>query len=95
MTDSVPAAETDLPDALRWFAPWRWKRGRWLLLLICLPVYPLSIGPVIWLYQHQWISPTAASTLEQIYSPLKYLHDSIPPVGFLLDRYINFWNSLP
>lgn len=84
----------DLPLSVRWFAPWRWRRRYQLLVLLLLPAYPLSIGPIVWLYEHRLISPQFLVTLETLYYPLQFAHSNSEWCRFLLDIYTEFWRDL-
>src|SRR5579859_1453635 len=55
------------------------RRERWAkctvaaVVVLALVVYPLSIGPMVWLFQHGWIPGWVVDQVLWIYAPLGYL----------------------
>jgi hypothetical protein len=47
-----------------------------VVLVVVLVGYPLSLGPVNWLYMRGWISQPALDTIDYIYTPLD--RDTMP-----------------
>jgi hypothetical protein len=65
----------------------------WIALVLCgLLAYPLSVGPISWLANHDVFSESTMSGLELFYSPLSVVADNdIPVLTWLLDGYLAFW----
>jgi hypothetical protein len=68
----------------------RWGPAAAVALVLIVPLlYPLSLGPVVLLYdslgQPQWME-----RLEPIYAPLMDLPE---PLESLLDRYVDLWDQ--
>lgn len=68
--------------------PSRGKGGLliWSLVLLLLVSYPLSIGPVRYIYPYsvpKWLQP--------VYAPLVYLNEKVPAVTAFYDWYIPIW----
>ena len=66
-----------------------------LLLLFAPLLYLFSIGPVVWLYDRQYLSKSSEPVLEVVYVPLQYAYDSSPAVAHMLDGYLNLWRAAP
>lgn len=64
-----------------------------LLLLICLLLWPLSLGPVVWLYDHDYMSDQTAQLVGILYQPLSWITQAYPPLENLLIRYLELWRS--
>lgn len=59
-----------------------------LFLCLLLPaLYVLSLGPVIWLFNHGVIPRNASRAINSFYAPLQWLHDWSDVAGQLLDWY--------
>ena len=54
-------------------------------------LYVLSVGPVVWLMSHGWLSPQN-ETVEVIYAPLEFLVQ-FEWFGALLEWYMNLWGD--
>ena len=65
-------------------------------VLVVLPIlYVLSIGPVVWLAQSGFISPSLGYPLEFVYSPLKWVADNVPIIGPAINGYVELWRPAP
>ena len=65
-----------------------------VLVLLFLPVlYVLSIGPAVFMYDRHMLSPSVASTLETIYSPLEWASNQSKAIEYPLNSYIQLWAS--
>jgi hypothetical protein len=68
------------------------RRGPWagclaVGLLLALPLYVLSTGPVIWLYDHGYLP----EEVSYFYKPLKILEDNCKPISDALRWYSALW----
>jgi len=60
----------------------------WLIVVVLLPAsYVLSLGPAIWLYQHDYLPDNYGLA----YWPLERLCEICPPIGDALRWYANLW----
>jgi len=60
-----------------------------VVVLLLLPmIYVLSVGPAVRMVHTGSLSEHAAET---IYYPLIVIHEALPPVGVVLDRYIELF----
>ena len=82
------------PPRRNLFAVWRWKRRWHILLLTLLVLYPLSVGPLVWLHDRQRLPSWASEVLQPVYFPLGVLIFTGWDFG-VLKRYVGFWESLP
>lgn len=64
-----------------------WARVKWTW--ICLTWYVLSIGPMYWQWHHSVVHGDN-SLVEVFYRPLVYACQ-IPPVGYVVNAYIELW----
>jgi len=63
-----------------------------LVVLLGLPVlYVLSIGPVAWLANREYLSEWALEILSVVYLPLQFLADSSEWAEQWAQWYISFW----
>jgi hypothetical protein len=74
---------SDEPQKRRW---WGWIG--WALLAFLL-LYPLSVGPMVWLETHDWIP----SIVMEVYRPFWYVPADRPP-WTLLRRWEAFWRDM-
>lgn len=70
----------------------RWAKRIAIATGICaLVLYPLSIGPAMWLrlsgYAPEWMNPI----IWTIYEPIMFVGGIIPQVGKLLWLYVELW----
>ena len=91
----MPTPPSTLPRRVAWFAPWTWKPWlRWTLrslLLLAAVVYPLSIGPAVYMADYGFVSRSAVIA---IYRPiLCALWRSQPPVGQACIKYLHWWSQ--
>jgi len=64
----------------------------WLIVAVIFPgAYVLSVGPMVWLYEHGRRSPPTAELIALPYAPLDWLRDNCTPFARALDWYTNFW----
>jgi len=76
------SAATDRPDG---------KRRGWAsvaIVLVVLVLYPLSVGPMVWLETHDWIP----SVVMEVYRPLWYVPLDRHPWDWL-SRWESFWRN--
>ncbi len=68
-----------------------------LRLLILLALYPLSLGPLIWLANCDAFSESTAEYLVSIYFPLLILIDNVqnPILLKICEQYFGWWDALP
>jgi hypothetical protein len=69
------------PRNRRWI--WYW------LVATSLIAYPLSVGPVHWIYRKSFVAPPPYA-LQLFYKPLEWLYETIPLVKTLYDKYFEF-----
>ena len=58
--------------------------------------YPLSIGPIVWLDNHNFFDRWPAWALwplSLLYFPLGWLCEMIPALETLLEWYVGLWDS--
>lgn len=70
------------------------KPRLWLVFLtvlfILVVVYPLSLGPLLWLHKKGVITPTMGEYIGPFYLPLSYVCESVPmPIGNAVDWYLD------
>jgi hypothetical protein len=66
-----------------------------VVVVVMLPSYPLSLGPVIWAANRGWLPEWTQQSLLCLYWPLIFLHENGPqPVVKLMDLYGDVWGSL-
>jgi hypothetical protein len=68
------------------------RKAAWIIaaLLATAPIlYPLSLGPALWLYNQGYISE---ATLTVAYYPLLLLADSFPIAHDLFEWYVELWD---
>jgi hypothetical protein len=68
---------------------------RWVLLGVMLigavALYVLSVGPITWLDDHGYLSPSAGQFFVYFYAPLFAAKSYLPGIGYCLDWYISFF----
>jgi hypothetical protein len=63
-----------------------------VLVLLGLPVlYFLSIGPIVWLASHEYLSDNTVQWLSAAYWALESLADSSDVFRGIAEWYISFW----
>lgn len=62
-----------------------------VLLIAALPLYVLSIGPVLYLANSGF--PGFGKSLEPFYAPLVWVAEQWLPLDYALKRYIAWWLS--
>jgi hypothetical protein len=65
-----------------------WKLTAMLLVLV-IPLYVLSVGPVLYLSNNGF--PSLGKSLEGFYSPLVWVAEQWRPLDYALKRYIAWW----
>ena len=67
----------------------------WAVAAAILPLvlYPLSIGPMEWLWRHGYIPEAIQPVVRYVYAPLIWLAEQSPPISEFLRQCIKFWNS--
>jgi hypothetical protein len=63
----------------------------WLSFLF-LVVYPLSVGPAVWLTGSNW---APKPVMEVVYAPLGFVAKHWPPANRFFDWYIGLFWSMP
>ncbi len=63
------------------------------LVLLILLMWPLSLGPVVWLYDHDYMSDQTAQMVGVLYQSLSWITQAYPPLENLLIRYLELWRS--
>ena len=67
-------------------------RWAWIVIPCAVVMYPLSIGPVIWLQDHEWVSPRVVDALgETAYWPLQWAYDHSTFAAGFFDWYTQLW----
>jgi hypothetical protein len=76
------------------FAPWRWPRWTLILLAVLMLLgYPLSIGPIVWLGNHAYLSDEAMLIAEIIYLPIEAAGELFLPIKVVLNAYRKLWGE--
>lgn len=62
-------------------------------LLLAIVVYPLSVGPVSWMYAKGWLptSGPAYDALVTLYAPMRWVRDNSDSARRILDGYHDWW----
>jgi hypothetical protein len=61
-------------------------------LVVALVGYPLSIGPAVWLYDRDLLSPQTTQVLEVFYWPMTWLTmESGWEIGHVVQWYAELW----
>jgi hypothetical protein len=92
MDQQTPSAVL-LPPRVAWFAVWRWKRRSVAVLfaLLLSLVYPLSIGPAVYLVERR---PELARTVAVVYRPVLWAwHRSSSLIDTVVYDYANWWSQ--
>jgi len=63
-----------------------------LVLVLAPAIYVASLGPAVWLYEHQYVAPRV---LVVVYWPLELLAQASPAAGDLLEWYGNLFRERP
>ena len=71
----------------------RWAKWTAVGLVIALVAYPLSIGPAIWLMDHQVLPSWAIDALRCSYLPLDWLAGQSEWCSLLLFWYLRIWSE--
>lgn len=61
-----------------------------LLCLGCPLLYCASVGPIIWLVNHDVMAPGPAKVF---FAPLNWLYENVPALQPLFDVYIDLWDD--
>jgi hypothetical protein len=61
----------------------------WALIGLLVVVYPLSLGPAIWLGR---VSNTAIAGEESVYAPIWWMYRQSPAARTVIDRYTGFFS---
>jgi len=68
----------------------RWAKWTAVGIALALALYPLSVGPMVWLRKHRWISEqTIIGT--RIYEPLFMICEQSEAAYHSLEWYADFW----
>ncbi len=81
MTEVAPKPAFNWRRAILFRLQWTW---------ICLTWYVLSIGPLYWIWYHSTVN-SEPSMVEAFYRPLVYACEFVPPLGKLVNAYIELW----
>lgn len=73
-----------------------WQKSLLLALLVVLVIYPLSIGPFIWLDDNGYVPASAHRwTVRGVYRPVMYLWQQGPEVcRSFFDWYVWQWSGM-
>jgi len=63
-------------------------------LLAVLVAYPLSYGPVAWMYLHGWLPQGSTEVALRIYRPIEWAADESEQVEIAVDWYCGVWGDL-
>ena len=69
--------------------------GFWITvaLVAVLVGYPLSFGPVTWLYSERWIPPLLDEPVVIFYVPCSWVYEKGPePLRSVYRRYVDLWD---
>jgi hypothetical protein len=67
------------------------KKPMALVRFVVLVLYPMSVGPITWLWVHV-LPKSSISTLNAVYRPLEFTRH-IPPVASAIMWYQHLWAS--
>jgi len=77
----------DQPRKPSWFKVW----FSLALFLAVLVLYQLSVGPVVWLMQHEKLPESVLPCVQIAYAPIGLTASNCKWYGNLLDRYLLLW----
>ncbi|WP_166824351.1 hypothetical protein [Thalassoroseus pseudoceratinae] len=63
------------------------------LALMFVLLWPLSLGPVAWLYDHGYLSDETARMIGVLYQPLSWVFEASPLLEDAMMRYLAFWRQ--
>ena len=58
-----------------------------------LAAYPFSLGPVVWLLDRTQPNDRIMVCAEAFYWPVLAVSEAVPPVGELVEGYIDWWSA--
>ena len=65
-----------------------------LVAVLAIVAYPLSVGPVAWLRNHEWIPTSMDEPIEYFYTPLAWIYRTgLQPFRDALDWYGSLWTG--
>jgi hypothetical protein len=64
-----------------------------MLVVLFLVAYPFSLGPVVWLLDRTQPNDRIMACAEVFYWPVLAVSDALPPVGGLVEGYIDWWSA--
>ena len=77
------------------FAVWRWRKRVLIpLAFLMLLGYPLSLGPVCWLFERGYAPASAEPIVIVIYYPLLIACENNSVAQNIFDPYADWWRSL-
>jgi hypothetical protein len=81
--DLAVSTERSLIPLTRWV---------WIVVPFALAMYPLSIGPLVWLRDHECLSPQVVDALgETAYLPLEWAYQHSTFAAGFFDWYTQLW----
>lgn len=77
------------------FAVWHWPRWVWFVIVPTMLVwYPLSIGPMVYLFAKGYLPENSGNTLNTVYAPLHSVCAKTETTDRALSYYIQWWAHL-
>jgi len=62
-----------------------------LALIAVVAAYPLSGGPVLWLYSKGYVTSALEPFILALYWPINWLYEHSKAFAGLVDRYLSLW----
>ncbi len=73
-------------------AVWKWPSWAWYVVVVLMLVgYPLSMGPYAWLVEHEYLSPPVEMALGYFFMPIRLLVIIVPPLEAPYAWYLRLW----
>lgn len=80
--------ETEGERLPRECVPWPLSRWAWIAVTVSFFAYPLSVGPVLFVADWLDLESSMEGTIELVYFPIIWLHQSVPWVESFYDWYL-------
>jgi hypothetical protein len=62
------------------------------VIVVLVIAYPLSLGPVIWFFQHEYLPLSAAEVAGAFHAPLEMVYNENSTIGRIYESYLDWWD---